>query len=274
MKLFTFSIYGLIIWMMGWKALMVDGFILSSKDNHIHLHKNAPQSKTIQSPSPLSNLVTLPNQWNTQRVKYKKLYGQNDKEIDIKLENNTNQRMRQKMNRNLSSEFNSLILPIAQTLDGVTDGWALSYADLQPENERTAAGQAFLLTNLGYALAGFFLSTRGDLLLGGFTEVAGIVSYWYHYSQLKLGGDRAEVRLALFVDYFTAGAALFTGFAYVFQMGLFSIPLNILGIWTMAVISLSLGWVWEVGYSYLFWHSMWHILSAWTCYEIGQMHLA
>jgi len=177
--------------------------------------------------------------------------------------------------RDLSEGFNSILLPIAEQLDGLTGGWALSYADLSPENENTLAGKMFLATNLGYALLGIYLAYKGDFLFGGLTELAGIVSYWYHYSQLRYPGDKPEVRLALLIDYFTAGASLITATAYLVQAGiaLESIPTNIIVAAGSAIFSLGLGWIWEYGLPYLITHSLWHILGAYTGFLVGQLHL-
>ena len=148
-------------------------------------------------------------------------------------------------NRNISSEFNGYVLPIAQAIDSVTGGWALSYADLSPENENTIGGQLFLATNIVFAVVGIILSLQGDWLFGGLTEIAGIVSYWYHYSQLKFGQNKSEVRLALFTDYITAGAALITCSVYTFQLGLEnSIPMDVFIIAISSIICLLLGWIW------------------------------
>lgn len=147
-------------------------------------------------------------------------------------------------NRDLA-DFGSVLRPIAETLDNATDGWALSYADLHPENENTAAGRVFLGTNALYALVGIILASRGDLLLGGLTEVAGIVSYWYHYSQLKFGQNSADVRLALLTDYFAAGITLITGGIYIAQVGLVdAIPLDVILSGALALVCLTMGWVW------------------------------
>ena len=29
----------------------------------------------------------------------------------------------------------------------------------------------------------------------------------------------------------------------------------------------------EYGLPYIFWHSLWHILSGWTGYRVGQLHI-
>ena len=76
---------------------------------------------------------------------------------------------------------------------------------MSPQTPRTFAGASFLLTNVCYAVAGVMLTVNGDVLFGAMTEIAGIVSFIYHYLQLDLGKDRNEVRLALVIDYITAG---------------------------------------------------------------------
>jgi hypothetical protein len=165
------------------------------------------------------------------------------------------------------------LMPLAEKLDAISGDWALSYADLSPATPKTPAGVAFLATNACYACAGLALGINGDFLLGGLTEIAGIVSFWYHYSQLEFGKDRSEVRLALLTDYITAGSALITGGAYMAQMGITGVPIDALITGAVAIVCLSLCWVWEFGYPYLFWHSLWHIFSAYTGFLVGQAHL-
>ena len=165
------------------------------------------------------------------------------------------------------------LTPLAKSLDSVSGDWALSYADLQPATPRTIEGQAFLATNVCYAVAGIVLAIQGDWFFALLTEMAGIVSFWYHYSQLEFGANREEVRLALLTDYFTAGAALVTGGLYMADMGISGVPLDAVFTGAGAVVCLSLCWVWEFGQPYLFWHSMWHILSAYTGFLVGQAHI-
>jgi hypothetical protein len=105
-------------------------------------------------------------------------------------------------------------------------------------------------------------------------ELAGLVSFVYHYTQLELGKDRSEVRLALLIDYFFAGSALLTGTYYMITVGLGEIPVEALTSAVGAVICLSLCWLWEYGYPYILWHSLWHILSAYTGYLVGLVHLS
>ena len=175
--------------------------------------------------------------------------------------------------RDLSGDYFGPLLPIAERIDSATGGWGLSYADLHPETPQTPLGVAFLATNACYAFGGLVLGVQGEWTLGLLTEVAGIVSFWYHYSQLNFGQDRKEVRLALLIDYFTAGTALLCGAVYMAQMGIDSVPLESLLWGGASVVCLTLCWVKEVGYWYLFWHSLWHIGSAYTGYLVGQNHI-
>jgi len=167
-----------------------------------------------------------------------------------------------------------LLLPIAEKLDSVSGDWALSYADLTPETPKTPAGIAFLSTNFCYVLSGIILAMKGDFIFGGFTELAGAVSFWYHYSQLEYGQNRSEVRLTLLIDYLSALTAIVIGLFYITQMGLSEIPFNAILSSGIAVGCLSLCWVWEYGVPYLFWHSLWHIFSAYTGFLIGESHIA
>ena len=173
----------------------------------------------------------------------------------------------------ITSDSFGPLLPIAEAVDEATGGWGLTYADLHPATPRTTIGQAFLATNIFYAAGGLALGVQGDWFYGALTELAGIVSFVYHYTQLEFGKNRAEVRLALLVDYMTAGAALICGAVYGVQLGVESIPFEAVLTAIGASICLALCWVWEFGYPYIFWHSLWHILSALTGYLVGQDHL-
>jgi len=195
---------------------------------------------------------------------------------DTKAPSNTNQSSFVKYGRpqDITSESFGPLLPIAEALDEATGGWGLSYADLHPATPRTTVGRVFLATNFFYAAAGLWLGIQGDWFYGGLTELAGIVSFAYHYTQLEFGKNRSEVRLALLIDYFCAGSALLTGGVYMVQAGITSVPIESLVSAGVAVVCLSLCWVWEFGYPYIFWHSLWHISSAYTGYLVGQDHLS
>ena len=135
-----------------------------------------------------------------------------------------------------------VLLPIAEAVDEATDGWGLSYADLHPATPKTPVGQAFLATNVFYLAGGLYLGIKGDFFFGGLTELAGIVSFVYHYAQLDFGQNRSEVRLALLIDYFTAGATLLTGGVYMIQAGITHVPVEALFTAIGAIACLSLCW--------------------------------
>lgn len=172
-----------------------------------------------------------------------------------------------------SSTFGPYLLPLADAVDNATGGWGLSYADLSPQTPRSPAGIAFLATNVLYGAVGVTLSMNGDVFYGTLTELAGLVSFAYHYAQLELGAGRGEVRLALLIDYLTAGSALIVGGIYMVQSGLEYLPASVIFSGLGAIVCLSLCWVWEYGLPYILWHSLWHILSAYTAYLVGQVHL-
>jgi len=167
------------------------------------------------------------------------------------------------------------LLPLAERIDDLTGGWGLSYADLAPETPSTPVGVIFLATNVCYAIAGIVLSIQGDLVLGTMTELAGGVSLWYHYSQLKYSGQEpaSEVRLALLTDYIFAGTALITGLIYAAMLGISAVPFEAVLAGAISVGCLATCWVYEYGVPYIFWHSLWHIFSAYTGYLIGRAHL-
>ena len=188
---------------------------------------------------------------------------------------NTNNNFKGIRNPNERYENNfGPLLPIAEAVDTFTNGWGLSYADLRPVTPRTPVGIAFLLTNILYNAAGIYLLSHADIFYGTLMELAGIVSFVYHYTQLELGKDRSEVRLALLIDYFFAGSALLTGTYYMIIVGFGAIPMEALTSAVGAVICLSLCWVWEYGCPYILWHSLWHVLSAYTGYLVGLVHLS
>ena len=116
------------------------------------------------------------------------------------------------------ANFPPQLTPFAKFLDKNTGGWALSYADCTPDDETTPLGVLFLLTNVAYLVVGGFLWSKGEVTLGVLTEVAGIVSYIYHYNQLAARGNNSPaVRLSLLIDYFTAGSALVFGTGLLFE---------------------------------------------------------
>lgn len=166
---------------------------------------------------------------------------------------------------------------VAKTLDQATMGFAFHYADLTPESPKTPLGISFLATNACFIVAGFFTWTlQQDVWLASLTELAGIMSYWYHYCQLEFGKTKPrEVRLALLMDYVVACTTILTGLVYLAQALGFehaNVSEQVLIFGALSIICLTLSWAREFGYWYLFWHSMWHITSAYEGYLIGQNH--
>jgi hypothetical protein len=167
------------------------------------------------------------------------------------------------------------LTPFARLIDDVTGGWALSYADLSPETESTPVGQAFLATNIGYAVVGVLLSINGDLFLGGLTEVASIASFIYHYTQLQASMDPmkdSSVRLALMIDYICACTAILVGLVYLATAHELP-PVEGIVSGTAGIGCLLLCWVWEFGLPYIVLHSFWHLFSAYTAFIVGNAHI-
>jgi len=183
---------------------------------------------------------------------------------------------------NLSGGRSSILLPLstalapaAEFLDEKTDGWALTYADLRPESEFTTTGQAFLATNIAYAVAGFVLSSQGEALLGFMTEIVSVASFCYHYTQLQQPYNRTDdntVKLALMVDYILASSSILIGLIYLLQDQ--TLPLDGLASSALGITCLLCCWRWEKGLPYIAWHSLWHLFSAYSAYSIGICHVA
>ena len=174
------------------------------------------------------------------------------------------------------SKAQDALSPAAQAIDDATDGWALSYADLSPETESSPIGQAFLATNLAYALVGFFLGMRGDILYGFLVEIVSIASFGYHYTQLQASSNRekdSNVRLALMIDYFLALSAIFVGIGYTIMDQQLP-PLEGIASGGIGVGFLLACWVWEEGLTYIILHGLWHFFSAYCGYVVGIAHQA
>lgn len=163
------------------------------------------------------------------------------------------------------------VAPVSNVLDDVTGGWALSYANLDPEDETTPIGISFLATNIAYGLAGSLLVSQGNTFLGILTELACFASFLYHFTQLKYGQEGSRiVRLALLTDYFFALSAILVGSIQLLLSH--QLPIEALGGGALAIASLGACWVWEEGVTYIVLHSLWHLFSAYTGYIIGSTY--
>ena len=181
-------------------------------------------------------------------------------------------------------ELNQKIAPVVDALNEKTAGFAFRYADTSPYNETTMIGILFLATNGLYFLAGNSLRDNGEIVQSLLLDSAGIVSTWYHWSQLHFGPNRDEVRVALLADYFFAflaindtvieiviwGNRLF-GLAGSHPEGV-SFACIVYGV--VGVSSLLGSWVYDRGLPYIALHGTWHVFSALCAAEIGmQLHL-
>jgi hypothetical protein len=173
----------------------------------------------------------------------------------------------------LYDKISEITGPVQGLLDGVTDGWALSYADLYPESTSTFIGQSFLATNLAYLAAGIFVTFSGDVWFGFWTDVCAVASFNYHYNQLLASGKQTysgNVRMALLLDYTAAAVSILTATIYLF--GIPTIPITALAASVAGLIFLYMSWIWEYGRPYIVWHSLWHLCSGYAGYLIGTMH--
>ena len=149
------------------------------------------------------------------------------------------------------------------------------YADLSEIKSVSWESILFLLTNIPFALAAQMI--RGThpadlslLSLASSLDISCVFSILYHSAQLYYGPDRKEVRRFLALDYISAffTCTLVTLEIFPFFMQFYNAGLSVAAapIFT-GVVGLGclwLCWYQEYGKSYLFWHGMWHVFSAYT----------
>lgn len=157
-----------------------------------------------------------------------------------------------------------------------TGGWGLGYADTRPFNDRTIIGVLFLATNAFYIWAGIDLFTNKNYLLSASVEIAGLVSLYYHWSQVHFGPNRDEVRYSLLIDYITAFITINLTFIEIIallikfsnnaacDLSLSSVVFGVTG-----VACLFGSWIFEFGLPYIFFHGLWHIFSSLSVADVG-----
>lgn len=185
-----------------------------------------------------------------------------------------------------SKQLNDILLatepalsPIAETLDDLSDGYALTYADLFPTTPATPAGQAFLASNLAYTAAGLALywntatSTSSTIpVLAFLTEIVSLASFVYHYCQLDVNSEDRAVRLALLIDYALAFTSIFVGLSYSYGDAS-ALPVAAVASGGLGLAFFLLGCTWcATGPPYMIVHGIWHVLSAYCSYVIGDWH--
>ena len=182
----------------------------------------------------------------------------------------------------------SELLPLENTLDAIDSilengsNDLFSYADCsnlgeQGERERSLLGVAFLLTNVPYLYVGSLIAPAQPVA-GNLLNVAGVISFVYHYLQVSLGPNRIEVRRSLLVDYVTAVNACFIfGVEAIDLLANFQAPdgslraehglpfltgaLALTTLWRSALVD-------KNGVKYVFWHGLWHLLGAYTAWAV------
>ena len=149
--------------------------------------------------------------------------------------------------------------------------YASSYCDLSSVPSLMNCG--FLLTNAAYFLAGSKIrSSKRDSTLGAIMILSGFVSCLYHGAQVLVGPRSPIVVTALYIDYvgaFTAMGSTLLRIGYLIDAGNFPF----LGIATgaSALVAFFKGSQFSAGnvINYLFWHSLWHFLSAGAVYFVA-----
>ena len=214
--------------------------------------KRSTTSKSSSSSTWSSNDTSkLPSQWKENNKKY----ADHVDHCDGKRNNNI---LKKESSNHAQSSFAvTKLLPstqketqsVASPKNITPTEWIFTFADLSPDSPQTRAGQAFLATNLFYAVAGVALQLKGDWWLGGWTEIAAVASFNYHYRQLEISAiveqqqratesqrskngnvvstststtrsttDVQTVQLALLTDYFVAGINILTALGYAFYI--------------------------------------------------------
>jgi hypothetical protein len=159
--------------------------------------------------------------------------------------------------------------------DTYANGFILAYANTTGFNYTEPIGAAFLLTNLIYIGSGvsFLISNPSDSSFYYNTfviEMAGLLSFNYHYNQLLLGPGRRQVKYTLLLDYIGALSAICMILVEILRqvtmesyLPVMSIELSIAG-----ALCLLGSWVCLTGYEYIMFHGLWHIFSGAACYDL------
>ena len=160
---------------------------------------------------------------------------------------------------------------LAKAKPVLQDNWLFSYADLKPYDTTDIEGQAFLATNIAYAVAGAAIAPH-DPALGALVECASVASVGYHTAQLKIGGNPQNeiVQLAIVIDYIFAVPSVLWGAAYAAQLGE-AVPLTALVLAAAAFANLIAGWFVDSPKGYMLVHGLWHVLGAAAGIELSRV---
>lgn len=146
------------------------------------------------------------------------------------------------------------------------------FADLTPYTEKDSVGLLFLISNLPYFAASSCLFKHNLQLMGIIIGSAGFASLLYHFVQLQHGNREVSssiVKKFLYTDYILAISAIgiycYEIFSRVdshrYQITDFMATFSV-AILSLYVLLVSWSEQNNKGLRYIFFHSMWHILSA------------
>jgi hypothetical protein len=157
--------------------------------------------------------------------------------------------------------------------------WAFTYANLEPYGLDSPEAQCFLATNLGFFLVGGGMATSGgNPVLGAMCELAGSASCWYHYTQIRVGGNRqSAVQTTLALDYSCALPSLVLAVGYARDLG-DALPIGAV-LWAAAAFAgLSYGCRQDVMYEqprvFMAVHGAWHLCLQIAGLEMVAAHAA
>lgn len=141
------------------------------------------------------------------------------------------------------------------------------------------------------SLSALLFSTTGGTivpppLLAILLETVSVASFVYHYTQLDLSSNDPSVRLALLIDYTLAFTSIFVALSYcivaatpssdqIVWLGSTAVLPPVAGLVSggLGLVFFALGCtVCSRGTSYILVHGIWHFLSAYCAYVIGDWH--
>jgi len=169
----------------------------------------------------------------------------------------------------------------SSSLERVTNAtvvsWAFNISDTRPFSPREPIGAIFLATNMGYFVSSaYFFQTASTpgFYFSGLIDLAGVVSFFYHYTQLQLGPWRSEVKLALLLDYVVAITSVISVLAILssfVKSGYISeshvIEATACG--SLSLVFLFASWF-QQSLNYLVLHGLWHLISSIAVYKLAE----
>lgn len=149
----------------------------------------------------------------------------------------------------------------------------IGYADVRPFTEKDPESLLFISTNIVFFAVGASLQTTGGApAFGLLTDLAGVASTAYHYTQCAVGGStRPAVQAMLLLDYAFAVPSVFAALAYAAELG-DALPSSAVWLGVAATAALAAGWIWDAPRQYFVIHGAWHVLGALAIYEMAAAH--